>query len=134
RAGGKRRRRCRLQNGIRQRCAGRLLPATMYPLRPAGPGAAAPELAGGPQLAAAAGGGINAVMGVDDPAGPGGDSGTAGIDGPLAAAPIAGARSDSAPGEPRAGWQAAGESEPGTGQGGVAAGSGRPPKAAGEEG
>src|SRR5438046_7827123 len=33
----------------------------------AGPDAAAPGLAGGPKLAAATGGGINAVMGLDDP-------------------------------------------------------------------
>jgi RNA polymerase primary sigma factor len=76
---------------------------------------------------------MNAVMGLDDPAGPGGQSGAAGIDGPLAAAPIARARSDSARGEPCAGREAAGEPEPGTGRGGAAAAVGRPPKAAGEE-
>ena len=68
---------------------------------------------------------------MNDPAGPGGDSGAAGIDGPLAAAPIARARSDPAPGEPCAAREAAGEPEPRTGQGGVAAGVGHPPKAAG---
>jgi hypothetical protein len=89
-------------------------------------------LAGGPELAAVAGGGMNAVMGVDHPAGPGGDSGAAGIGGPLAAAPVARARSGSAPGEPCAGREAAGEPVPGTGQG-VAGGAGGPPEAAGEE-
>ncbi len=72
-------------------------------------------------------------MGLDDPAGPGGDSGAVEVDGPLAAAPIGRARSGSALGEPCAGREAAGEPEPGTGQGGVAAAAGRPPKAAGEE-
>ena len=55
-------------------------------------------------------------MGLDDPADPGGDSGAAGIDGPLATAPIGRARSDSAPSEPCAGREAAGEPEPGTGR------------------
>ena len=72
-------------------------------------------------------------MGLDDPAGPGGDSGAVEIDGPLAAAPIRRARSDSALGERCAGREAAGEPGPGTGQGGVAAGDGRPPQAAGGE-
>jgi RNA polymerase primary sigma factor len=76
---------------------------------------------------------MNAVMGLDDPAGPGGDGGAAGIGGPLAAAPTARARSGSALGEPCAGPEAAGEPGPGTGQGGAAAAAGRPPKAAGEE-
>jgi RNA polymerase primary sigma factor len=75
---------------------------------------------------------MNAVMGVDHPAGPGGDSGAAGIGGPLAAAPVARACSDSAPGEPCAGREAAGEPVPGTGQG-VAGGAGGPPEAVGEE-
>jgi RNA polymerase primary sigma factor len=75
---------------------------------------------------------MNAVMGVDHPAGPGGDSGAAGIGGPLAAAPVARARSGSAPGEPCAGREAAGEPVPGTGQG-VAGGAGGPPEAVGEE-
>jgi RNA polymerase primary sigma factor len=95
----------------------------------AGPGAAAPGLAGGLELAAAAGGGISAVVGLDDPADPGGDSGAVENDGPLAAAPIGRARSGSVLGEPCAGRQA----EPGTGQRGVAAAAGRPPQAAGEE-
>src|SRR6266487_6815530 len=54
----------------------------------AGPSAAAPGLAGGPELAVAAGGGINAVLGLDDPAGPGGDGGAVEIGGLLAAGPI----------------------------------------------
>jgi len=69
-------------------------------------------------------------MGLDDPAGPGGDSGAVETAGPPAR--IGRARSDSALGEPCAGREAAGEPEPGTGQGGVAA-AGRPPKAAGEQ-
>ncbi|HEY6276876.1 MAG TPA: RNA polymerase sigma factor [Streptosporangiaceae bacterium] len=99
------------------------------------PGAAAPGLAREPELAAAAGGGdgIGAAMGLDDPAGPGGDSGAFEIGGPLPAAPIEMARSGSAQDEPCAGQEAAGEQVPGTGQGGVAAAAGRPPKAAGEE-
>src|SRR5436190_19226954 len=93
----------------------------------AGPGAATPGLAGGPELAAAAdGGGIDAVLGLDDPAGPGGDSGAVKTAGP---ARIGRARSDSALGEPCAGREAVGEPEPGTGQGGVAAAAGRPPEA-----
>jgi RNA polymerase primary sigma factor len=76
---------------------------------------------------------MNAVMGVDDPAGPGGDSGTAGIDGPLPAARIGTARSNCALGKPCAGRKAAGEPELRTGQGGVAAAAGRPLRAAGGE-
>jgi RNA polymerase primary sigma factor len=72
-------------------------------------------------------------MGLDNPAGPGGDSGAVEIDGPLAAAPIRRARSGSAQREPCAGREAAGEPQPGTGQGGAAAATGRPPQAAGEE-
>jgi RNA polymerase primary sigma factor len=75
---------------------------------------------------------MNAVMGLDDSAGPGGDSGAAQIAGPLAAAPIGTARSDSALGEPYARREASGEPGPGTGQGGVAAADDRPPKAAAE--
>jgi RNA polymerase primary sigma factor len=71
---------------------------------------------------------------LDDPAGAGGDGGAAGIGGPLPAAPIGRARSGSALGEPCAAREAAGEQEPGTGQGGVAVAAGRPPKTAGEEG
>src|SRR6266516_4895741 len=100
---------------------------------PAFPRRAIRGLAGGPELAAAAGGGMNAVMGLDDPAGPGGDGGAVGIGGPLAAAPIARARSGSALGEPCAGREVAGEQEPGTGRGGAAAAAGRPPQAAGEQ-
>src|SRR6266516_4898675 len=73
--------------------------------------------AGGPELAAAAdGGGINAVMGLDDPADPGGDGDAVEIGGPLPAAPIELARSGSAQDEPCAGPEAAGEQEPGAGQ------------------
>jgi RNA polymerase primary sigma factor len=97
------------------------------------PGAAAPGLVGGPELAAAASGGIDAAMGLDDPADPGGDTGAGELDGPLAAGPIRTARSDSALGEPGAGRKAADEPEPGAGQCGGAAGAGRPPKAAGEQ-
>ena len=68
-------------------------------------------------------------MGLDDPADPGGDSGAVEIGGPLAAAQIGRARSDSALGEPCAGREA----EPGAGQRGVAAAAGRPPQAADEE-
>jgi RNA polymerase primary sigma factor len=68
-----------------------------------------------------------------DPAGPGGDGGAVEIGGPLAAAPAETARSGSAHGEPCAAQEAAGEQEPGTGQGDVAAAAGRPLKAAGEE-
>src|SRR5215472_1290203 len=67
---------------------------------------------------------MNAVMGVDDPAGPGGDSSAGELGGPLAAAPVGRARSGCARGEPCAGREAAGEPEPGTGQGGVAAAAG----------
>jgi RNA polymerase primary sigma factor len=72
-------------------------------------------------------------MGLDDPAGPGGDGDAVEIDGPLPAAPIEMARSGSVQDEPCAAQEAAGEQEPGTGQDGVAAAAGRPPEAAGEE-
>jgi RNA polymerase primary sigma factor len=72
-------------------------------------------------------------MGLDDPAGAGGDSGAAEIAGPLAAAPIGTARSDSALGEPCARREASSEPGPGAGQGGVAAAGGRPSQAADEE-
>jgi RNA polymerase primary sigma factor len=72
-------------------------------------------------------------MGLDDPAGPGGDSGAAETGGPLGAARIGRARSGCAPGEPCAGRKAAAEPEPGTGRCGVAASAGRPPEAAGEQ-
>ena len=72
-------------------------------------------------------------MGLTDPADPGGDSGAGETGGPLPAAPTEMARSGSARDEPRAPQEAAGEQEPGTGQGDVAAAAGRPPQAAGEE-
>ena len=72
-------------------------------------------------------------MGLTDPADPGGDSDAVEIGGPLPAAPIEMAHSGSARDEPRAPQEAAGEQEPGTGQGDVAAAAGRPPQAAGEE-
>ena len=68
-----------------------------------------------------------------DPADPGGDGGAVEIGGPLAAAPAETAGSGSAHGEPCAAPEAAGEQEPGTGQGGVAAAAGRPLEAAGED-
>jgi RNA polymerase primary sigma factor len=73
-------------------------------------------------------------MGVTDPADPGRDGDAAKIGGPLPADPIDTARSGEARDEPRAAQQAAGEREPGTGRGDVAAAAGRPPQAAGEEG
>ncbi len=73
-------------------------------------------------------------MGLNDPAGPGGDSDAVEIGGPLGAAPIEMAHSGSVQDEPRAPQEAAGGQEPGTGQGDVAAAAGRPPQAAGEEG
>jgi RNA polymerase primary sigma factor len=73
-------------------------------------------------------------MGVTDPADPGGDDDAGEIGGPLPAARIDTARSGQARDEARASQQAAGEREPGTGQGDVAAAAGRPPQAAGEEG
>ena len=72
-------------------------------------------------------------MGLNDPADPGRDGDAVEIGGPLPAAPIERARSGSAQDEPRAAQEAAGEQQPGTGQGGVAAAAGRPPEAAGEE-
>ena len=96
-------------------------------------GAAARGLARGPGLAAAAGGGIGAAMGLTDPTDPGGEGDAVEIGGPLPAAPIEMARSGCAHVEPCAAQEAASEQGPGTGQGGVAAAAGRPPKAAGEE-
>ena len=89
---------------------------------------------GGPELAAAAGGGgINTAMGWNDPADPGGDGDAVEIDGPLPAALIERARSGSAQGEPCAAPEAAGVPEPGTGPG-RRRGCCRPgPEAAGEE-
>ncbi len=72
-------------------------------------------------------------MGVTDPADPGGDNDAAEIGGPLPANPIDTARSGQARDEPGAVQQAAGEQEPGTGQGDVTAAAGRPRQAAGEE-
>src|SRR5690348_2775436 len=110
--------------------AGRLLLAAVPKSRP---GAAARGLAHGPGLAATAGTGTGTAMGLNDPAGPGGDGGAMEIGGPLAAAPAEMAGSGSADGEPCAVQEAASEQEPGTGQGDVAAAPGRPLKAAGEE-
>ena len=72
-------------------------------------------------------------MGLNDPADPGGDSDAVEIGGPPPAAPTEMAHSGSAQDEPRAPHEAAGEQEPGTGPGDVAAAAGRPPQAAGEE-
>jgi RNA polymerase primary sigma factor len=72
-------------------------------------------------------------MGVNDLADLGGDSDAVEIGRPLAAVPIEMAHSGSAQDEPRAPQETAGEQEPGTGQGDVAAAAGRPPQAAGEE-
>jgi RNA polymerase primary sigma factor len=72
-------------------------------------------------------------MGLTDPADPDGDNDAVEIGGPLPAAPIEMAHSGSAQGEPRVAQEAAGEQEPGTSQGAVAAAAGRPPQAAGEE-
>ena len=72
-------------------------------------------------------------MGVTDPADPGGDNAAAETGGPLPAARTGMARSGSARDEPRAPREAAGEQEPGAGQGDVAAAAGRPPQAAGEQ-
>jgi hypothetical protein len=72
-------------------------------------------------------------MGLTDPAGSGGDGDAVEIGGPVPAAPFHMARSGSAHGVPCAAQEAASEQEPGTGQGGVAAAAGRPPKAAGVE-
>ena len=68
-------------------------------------------------------------MGLNDPADPGGDSDAVEIGGPLPAARIEMAHSGSAHDEPGAAQEAAGEQEPGTGQGDVAAAAG----AAGQE-
>ena len=78
-------------------------------------------------------GGIGAAMGLTDPTDPGGEGDAVEIGGPLPAAPIEMARSGCAHVEPCAAQEAASEQGPGTGQGGVAAAAGRPPKAAGEE-
>jgi RNA polymerase primary sigma factor len=69
---------------------------------------------------------------LNDPTDPSGDGGAVESGGPLAAVRAEMARAGSAHGEPCAGQEVAGEREPGTGQGGVAAAAGRLPKAAGE--
>ena len=100
----------------------------------AAPGAAAPGLAREPELAAAAGGGgIGTALGLTDPADTGGDGGAVEIGGPLLAALIGTAGPGAAHDEPVAGQEAAGEREPGTGQGRAAAAACRPPQAAGEQ-
>jgi RNA polymerase primary sigma factor len=70
-------------------------------------------------------------MGLNKPADPRGDSGAVEVDGLLPAAAIEMPRSGSARDEPYAAQEAAGEQEPGTGQGDVAAAADRPPQAAG---
>jgi RNA polymerase primary sigma factor len=70
-------------------------------------------------------------MGLNKPADPGGDGCAVEVDGPLADAPAVTAGSGSAHDEPCAVREAAGEQEPGTGQGDVAAAAGRSPQAAG---
>ncbi len=72
-------------------------------------------------------------MGLTDPADPGGDSDAAEIGRPLPAAAVEMAYSRSAQGGPCVPREAAGEQEPGTGQGAVAAPAVSAPKAAGEE-
>jgi RNA polymerase primary sigma factor len=73
-------------------------------------------------------------VGSTGPADPGGDSDAGEIGRPLPANPVDMARSGQARDEARAAQEAAGEPEPGTGQGDVTAAAGRPPRAAGEEG
>src|SRR5262249_10912105 len=97
-------------------------------------GGAGAGLAGEPKLAAAAGGGIGAALGLTGPADTGGDGGAVEIGGPLPAALIGTARSGSAQDKPVAGQEAAGERQPGTGQGRAAPAACRPPQAAGEGG
>jgi RNA polymerase primary sigma factor len=99
----------------------------------AAPGGAAPGLGRGPELAAAAGTRIGTALGLNDPAGSGGDGDAVEIGGPLVAAPAETAGSGSAHGEPGAAREAAGEREPGAGQGGAAAAAGRLLKVAGGE-
>ena len=71
-------------------------------------------------------------MGLTDPADPGGDSDAAQIGGPLPPTPIEMAHSGSAQHERCAAQQVAGEPEPGTGQGDIAAAARRPPQAGAE--
>jgi len=66
---------------------------------------------------------------LDGPADPGGDSGAVETGGPLRAAPVDMAHWGSAHGEPGAAREAAGEQEPGLGQGDVTAAAGRSPQA-----
>jgi RNA polymerase primary sigma factor len=94
----------------------------------AAPGAAARGPARKPELAAT-GDGTGAARGLDGPADPGGNSGAAQIGGPLRADPVEMAHWGSAQDEPGAAQEAAGEQEPGTGQGDVTAAAGRPPQA-----
>jgi RNA polymerase primary sigma factor len=70
---------------------------------------------------------------LNDPADPGGDGTAVEIGGPLAAAPAETAGSGPAHGGPCAAHEAAGEQEPGIGQGDVAAAVGRPPHAAAQQ-
>jgi RNA polymerase primary sigma factor len=70
-------------------------------------------------------------MGLNKPGDPGADGCVVEVDGPLPGGAIEMARSGSALDEPCAAQGAAGEQEPGTGQGGDAAAAGRPPHAAG---
>jgi RNA polymerase primary sigma factor len=72
-------------------------------------------------------------MGLTGPADPGGDRDAVAIGGLLPAARIDRTHEGSAGDEPGASPEAAGEQEPGTGQGDVAAAAGRPRRAAGEE-
>ncbi len=76
---------------------------------------------------------MGAVIGLNDPVGSRRDSDAVEIGGPLPAAPIEMSHSGSAHDELCAPQAAAGEQEPGTGQGDVAAAAGRPPQAVGEE-
>jgi RNA polymerase primary sigma factor len=84
-----------------------------------------------PELADA-GGGIGAVMGVNDPVDPDEDGDAAEAGGLLPAAATGMAQPGSARDEPRTAQEAGGR-EPATGRGQVAALAGRPPQAAGEE-
>jgi len=76
---------------------------------------------------------MGAVIGLNDPVGSGRDSDAVEIGGPLPAAPIEMSQSGSAHDELCVPQAAAGEQEPGTGQDDVAAASGHPLQAAGEE-
>ena len=80
---------------------------------------------------AVGGGGIGAAMGLNDLANPGGNSDAVEIGGPLTAGPAELAYPGAAQGEPRVPREEAGEREPGTGPGAVAAASARPLRPAG---